>query len=72
MGRPGDAIAQTRVLPISARKYTLSAQSVTADVQRIRHHPLVPKRIAIYGYIYDVKTGKLVEVPEAIEAGKAQ
>jgi carbonic anhydrase len=51
---------------------TDQAQSVTADVQRIRYHPLVPKRIPIYGYIYDVKTGKLVEVPEATEAGRAQ
>ena len=51
---------------------TDQAQSVTADVQRIRNHPLVPKRIPIYGYIYDVKTGKLVEVPEAIEAGRAK
>ena len=48
------------------------AKSVTADVQRIRTHPLVPKRIPIYGYIYDVKTGKLVGVPEAIAAGRAK
>jgi carbonic anhydrase len=27
--------------------------------------------IAIYGYIYDVKSGKLEEVPEATTAGKA-
>ena len=47
-------------------------QSVTADVQRIRNHPLVPKTIPIYGYIYDVKSGKLIEVPEAKKAGKAQ
>jgi len=46
-------------------------QSVTADVRRIRNHPLVPKQIPIYGYIYDVKTGRLVEIPEATEAGKA-
>lgn len=48
------------------------AQSVTADVRRIRNHPLVPKRIPIYGYIYDVKSGKLIEVPEATAIGKAQ
>lgn len=48
------------------------ASSVTADVRRIRNHPLVPKNIPIYGYIYDVKSGKLVEVPEATAAGKAQ
>ncbi len=41
------------------------------DVQRIRNHPLVPGEIPIHGYIYDVKTGKLVEIPEATAAGKA-
>lgn len=46
-------------------------QSVLADVQRIRNSSMVPGDIPIYGYIYDCKTGKLVEVPEATEAGKA-
>ena len=41
------------------------AKSVAADVRRIRKHPLVPADIAIYGYIYDVKSGQLVEVPVA-------
>jgi carbonic anhydrase len=40
-------------------------QSVRDDVQRIREHPLVPKNIAVYGYVYDVKSGRLLEVPEA-------
>jgi carbonic anhydrase len=44
--------------------------SVTEDVIRIRRHPLVPKNIPIYGFIYDVKTGQLVEVPSATEAGR--
>ncbi len=48
-----------------------NAQSVVADVRRIREHPLVPGRIPIYGYIYDCKTGRLIEVPEAAKAGKA-
>jgi carbonic anhydrase len=47
------------------------ADSVTEDVVRIRTHPLVPDNIPIYGYIYDVKTGKLIEVPEAGKAGRA-
>lgn len=47
------------------------AQSVLEDVKRIRAHSLVPANIPIYGYIYDVKTGKLIEVPEATKAGKA-
>jgi carbonic anhydrase len=46
-------------------------ESVVDDVQRIRSHPLVPKSIPIYGYIYDVKTGRLIEVPTATAAGKA-
>jgi carbonic anhydrase len=45
-------------------------QSVVEDVLRIRNHQLVPGDIPIYGYIYDVKTGGLVEVVEACEAGK--
>jgi carbonic anhydrase len=44
-------------------------QAVVDDVARIRAHPLVPKGIPIYGYIYDVKTGKLIEVKEATKAG---
>lgn len=46
-------------------------QSVRDDVQRIREHPLVPKKIAIYGYIYDVKSGRLLEVPEAKRTAEA-
>jgi carbonic anhydrase len=45
-------------------------QSVVDDVLRIRHHPLVPKSIPVYGYIYDVKNGRLVEVPAATVAGR--
>jgi len=40
-------------------------RSVRDDLQRIREHPLVPKSIETYGYIYDVKSGRLVEVREA-------
>ena len=46
-----------------------NAGSVVDDVRRIRSHPLVPGRIPIYGYIYDVTTGRLVEVPAATSAG---
>lgn len=46
-------------------------ESVTEDVLRIKNHPLVPGNIPVYGYIYDCKSGKLIEVPSATEAGKA-
>jgi carbonic anhydrase len=45
--------------------------SVVTDVRRIRNHPLVPPTIPIYGYLFDVKTGELVAVPEATEIGAA-
>jgi len=48
-----------------------NARSVVEDVERIRSSPMVPAGIPIYGYIYDCKTGRLVEVPEATLAGKA-
>ena len=46
-------------------------QSVAEDVRRIRNHPLVPRNIPIYGFIYDVKTGRLNEVKEAMAIGQA-
>jgi len=46
-------------------------QSVRDDVERIRHHQLVPRNIAIYGYIYDVGNGKLREVRQSRGGEKA-
>ena len=45
-------------------------QSIVEDVSRIRTHPLVPNRIPIYGYLYDVQTGRLEEIPDATAAGR--
>ncbi|TAL48596.1 MAG: carbonic anhydrase [Methylovulum sp.] len=53
-------------LPINDQK-----QSLIDDIKRIRNSPMVPAEIPIYGYLYDCKTGKLLEVPEAGKAGKA-
>ncbi len=53
-------------LPISDQE-----KSVVADVKRIRSNAMVPADIPIYGYIFDCKTGKLIEVPEATQAGQA-
>ncbi len=54
--------------------HTISGQelSVLHDVQHIREHPLVPAFIPIFGFIYDVRTGRLNEVKEASEAGRAR
>jgi len=47
-------------------------RSIVRDVRRLRSHPLVPRSIPIYGYLFDVKTGRLDEVAEATKAGRAQ
>jgi len=46
-------------------------KAVLEDVQRIRNHPLIAPDVPIHGYIYDVRSGKLAEVPGAREAGRA-
>ena len=45
------------------------AGAVADDVTRIRQHPLVPATIPIYGYLYEVTSGRLVEVEVATRAG---
>jgi carbonic anhydrase len=53
--------------------HTIKSQeeSVLQDVLRIRQHSLVPRNIPIYGYVYDVATGRLDEVAKATQAGRA-
>lgn len=45
-------------------------QCLIEDVKRLRAHPLVPGYIPIYGYMYDIHTGQLTEIPEASAAGR--
>ncbi len=46
-------------------------QAVIDDVARIRAHALVPKSIPVYGFVYDVTSGKLIEIEAARAAGAA-
>jgi len=45
-------------------------RSIVRDVRRLRSHPLVPRSIPVYGYLFDVKTGRLNEIAEATRAGR--
>jgi carbonic anhydrase len=47
-------------------------QAVIDDVNRLRNHPLIPRSIPIYGYVYNVTNGELVEVEGAKKAGAAK
>ena len=65
---PGSRAAQfVEFLTIPDQK-----QAVIDDVERIRRHPLVPASIPVYGYMYDVKTGKLIEIEEATKVVAAR
>jgi carbonic anhydrase len=44
-------------------------EALITDVHRIRFHPLVPAGIPIHGHIFDVTTGRLEAVPEAMAIG---
>lgn len=69
---PGGGGGSTEGRFVSWLAFPDAAKSVVEDVARIRHHPLVPGEIPIYGYVYDVKTGKLNEVAEATKIGRAR
>jgi carbonic anhydrase len=49
-----------------SRFYAFSdlAEDVRQQVEKARAHPWVPKAVAVRGFIYDVRTGKLSEVRE--------
>ena len=66
----GDGPGSTEGNYIDWLTFTDNAESVVEDVKRIKSHPLVPAEIPVYGYIYDVGTGRLVEIPDATAAGK--
>ena len=68
----GEGLGSTEGSYIDWLTISDSTKGLVEDVTRIRNHPLVPGDIPIYGYIYDVKTGRLEEVPEATEAGKVR
>jgi hypothetical protein len=65
---PFAAAIATLLLLAASGWYILSgrapqpAQAAHLPLKRIRAHPLVPTDVPAYGYIYDVKTGRLNEV----------
>ena len=57
--------------PVNQVTFKDISANVVIDVQRLRDHPLVPRDLPIYGYVYDVHSGRLLEVEEATAVGKA-
>jgi carbonic anhydrase len=69
---PGKGAGSTEANYIDWLTIADDRKSVIEDVARIRHHPLVPNDISIYGFIYDVNTGRLSEIHEAHETGNVR
>ncbi len=56
--KPGSAVGKA----IDWHTFTDLRESVLKDISTIRNHNLVPNHINIFGFIFDVKTGKLTPV----------
>lgn len=69
---PGRGRGRPKGNLLTGSRSTTSPVVSWPDVRRIRNHPLVPPDVPVYGYIYHVTTGCLVEVSEASEAGRAR
>jgi carbonic anhydrase len=50
--------------PVLFHAFDNLEENVRVQVERIKSHPWVPKHVAVRGFVYDVKTGRLHEVVE--------
>lgn len=55
--------AETGVRPDWTGAFTDIDDSVRRSVQRLRESPFLPHRDSVRGFVYDVETGRLREVP---------
>jgi len=58
--KPGSDLGKT----ICWHTFTDLQESVKADVELIKNHPLVPSHIKVHGFIFDIKTGRLMPVDD--------
>ena len=54
---------------ITWRSITGEPEALVNDVTRLRSSPLIAPEIPIYGFLMDIETGGIIEVPQAITAG---
>jgi carbonic anhydrase len=50
------------VAPVHFYAFTDLEENVRQQIQKVKSHPWVPKKIPVRGFIYDAKTGRLNEV----------
>jgi carbonic anhydrase len=52
------------VAPAHFHAFDNLEDNVRQQVQRVKSHPWIPKQIPVRGFVYDVKSGRLIEVSE--------
>jgi carbonic anhydrase len=57
--------ATAAVAPAHFHAFTNVEENVRQQVQKLRSHPWIPKEIPIRGFVYNEKTGRLKEIPQA-------
>ena len=50
------------VAPVHFHAFSDVEVNVRQQIQKVKSHPWIPKRIPVRGFVYDVKTGRLTEV----------
>jgi len=53
------------VAPATFHAFANVENNVREQVQKVRSHPWIPSHIPVRGFVYDVRTGRLTEVPAA-------
>ncbi|HTK95451.1 MAG TPA: carbonic anhydrase [Terriglobales bacterium] len=57
VARAGDAVAPERFFAFADID-----KNVREQMQKLRSHPWIPREVAVRGFVYDVKTGRLREI----------
>lgn len=66
----GDSLGSVEGRYVDWLTISSEPRALINDVLRIRNSPLIPAEIPIYGLMFDVKTGELIEIQDAMSAGQ--
>ncbi|MFQ5663752.1 MAG: beta-class carbonic anhydrase [Terriglobia bacterium] len=54
---------RTTGAPLHFHAFSSLEENVRQQIQKVKSHPWIPGDISVRGFVYDVKTGRLQEVP---------
>lgn len=54
---------KTAVAPAEFHSFRDVEENVRCQIQRLKSHPWIPAQVTVRGFVYDVQTGRLREVP---------